>query len=386
MKKIFLILLCLVPILTGCYNYRELNDLAIISALSITKVENNYKVTAQIINPKKETDASKGDQPDFITYEKTAQSIQEALRKMILESPKKIYAAHLQVLILEETLAKEDISPILDFLFRDPEVRDEFYVLVASEKDIVDIITPLDNISAQNITDSLETTNKYLGLANLVTFNDLMSTYLNEKKELALPSIQLQGNTTTGKENENVETTEADADIFISNIAVFKDNKMLGYLTEQESIAFNFIENNITDTLITSNFEDGFIVHEIIECNTKTEANPQKNKITITISGTSSISEITTSQNLTKNSSIEKVQKKLNEDIENLIKNSIQSINQKYNSDIYGFQELYYKTDPTYYKTIKDKWYQNIFSNIEIEVKSNITIQEKGNLIGGIYQ
>ena len=34
---------------------------------------------------------------------------------------------------------------------------------------------------------------------------------------------------------------------------------------------------------------------------------------------------------------------------------------------------------------LKDNWYNSIFKNLEIEVKSNIKIIEKGNLNGGIY-
>ena len=385
MKKIISILLIITPLITGCYNYRELNDLAIVTAMSIAKENDSYKITVQVVNPRKEQDTSKGNQPAFVTYSKTSDSIQIALREMILESPKRIYAAHMQILIIEKEVAEEGIEPILDFLFRDPEIRDEFPVIISQEKNILEIMTPLDNISSEKLLNSLKTTNKYLGLSSLTTYNDLMSTYLSEKQEIALPSITMTGNIEQGEEEENLEETSSDTKIFISNMAVFKNNKMLGYLTQEESIAYNFIQNNITNTLITSNYDDGFIIHEIISSKTKIEAVPKENKITINIEGTSSISEITTSQNITEYSNIKAIQEKMNKDIETLIKDSINNINKKYNTDIYGFQELFYKTDPKYYKEIKDKWYEEIFNNIKIEVNSNIKILEKGNLTGGIY-
>lgn len=385
MKKICLMLLLLFPILTGCYNYRELNDLAIVTAMSIEKDNDAYKVTVQVVNSKKEQDVSKGTQPDFITYSKSSKSIQIALREMVLSSPKKIYGAHIQILLIDEELAKEEIDEILDWLLRDPEIRDEFYVLISQDKDVLDILTPLDNLSSENITNSLKTTNKYLGLSSLTTYNDLINVYLNKKQELALPSLKIVGNESEGKEEENLETSDADAEVEISNMAVFKDNTMLGYLTQEESIAYNFVKNNITNTLITSNYDDGFIVNEIIESKTMIDANPKKNKITLKIKGTASISEVTTTQNIKDLNSFKKVQEKLNTDVEKLIKDSIKSTIEKYNSDIYGFEDLYYKTDYKYYNKIKDKWYEEIFKNIDIEVKSDITIQEKGNLTGGIY-
>jgi len=385
MKKIIILLLCILPILTGCYNYREINELAIVPALSIAKEKDNFKITVQVINSKKEQDASTANQPNFITFTNTGKSIQETLRNMIVESPKKIYGAHIQFLILDESLAKEDITDALDFFFRDPEIRKVFFVVVGKQEELLDVITPLDNTSSQNITDSLESSNKYLGLTNLITFHDLMDIYLSEKQELALPSLELIGNAKEGKEETNIQQTEPNASVKISNTAVFKDNKLLGYLTQDESIVFNMIKNNITHTLIDINYNDGYIINEILEFKSSMEANPKDNKITINIKGRSGITEVNTNQNLKTNKDIEKIQEKLNKEIENLIKDSIKNINKKYNSDIYGFEELFYKTDYKYYNKIKDKWYEEIFNNIEIEVKSNILIQEKGNILGGIH-
>ena len=82
MKKIILLipLLCL---LTGCYNYRELNDLAIISGVSVSKDKNTYKITTEVVNPKKEQDTSSGKEPDYVIYEGSGSSMQEAFRNIL---------------------------------------------------------------------------------------------------------------------------------------------------------------------------------------------------------------------------------------------------------------------------------------------------------------
>lgn len=384
MKKIFIIIVILF-LLTGCYNYRELNDLAIVSAISISKEKEQYKIAVQVVNPKKEQDTSSSNEPDFITFKSEGKSLQEAFRLIIKESPKKIYGTQMQILVIDENIAKNNITDILDFFARDPEVRNEFYVLIGKDKDILEVLTPLDNISSQNIMDSLIANNRYLGYDNLVTFNDLLSNSQNNNIELALPSLELTGNKEKGDTEENLETTNSDASAVLSTIGVFKDNKLLGYLTEEESLAYNFIMNNITNTIITNNYSNNqYIVSELIDTKVKTEANPKDNKITISIKGTSAISEVNYDIDLTKEKNIQKVQKDLNNNIETIIKDSIKSINKKYNSDIYGFKDLYYKKDPTYFKKIKDNWDQEILNNIDIEVSSKIEIVEQGNLLGGI--
>ena len=50
MKKI-LFIIPLILLLTGCYNYREINELAIVSGISITQEGNDIKLTTEVINP-----------------------------------------------------------------------------------------------------------------------------------------------------------------------------------------------------------------------------------------------------------------------------------------------------------------------------------------------
>ena len=215
MKKI-LIILPLLFCLTGCYNYRELNDLAIVSGISIDKNEDEYIVTVEIINPKKQQDASSGKEPEFVVYTNKGNSMQEALRKILKESPKKLYGAQMDVLIIDEATAKTELNNILDFFSRDPEIRSEFYVLVGKSTDVLEITTPLDKISSRNILDSLESNNNYLGFSNLVTFHDLIDNYLNPNIELALPTVEVVGNKTNG---DNISMTKLSQNRYFIAIA-----------------------------------------------------------------------------------------------------------------------------------------------------------------------
>ena len=385
MKKILMII-PLILCLTGCYNYRELNDLAIVSGISIDKNDKEYVVTAEIINPKKQQDASSGKEPEFVIYTGKGNSMQEAFRKIVKESPKKLYGAQMDVLIIDEETAKTELKNILDFFSRDPEVRSEFYVLVGKSTNVLEITTPLDKISSKNILDSLESNNNYLGYANLVTYHDLVDNYLNPNIELALPTVEVIGNKKNGDSIENIESTSTETTSVISNIGVFKNNKFLGYLTEEESQTYNMVMNNVKITLMKTNYKnEEFIINEILKYSSKVDIDIKKKKVTISIKGKATIAEANYSGNLESEKVIEKVQKDLNKTTEKFIKKNIESTINKYNSDIYGFRDMFYKKDPKAYKKLKDNWYKETLPNLKIEVKSDITIFEKGNLNGGLY-
>lgn len=386
MKKI-LFIIPLILLLTGCYNYREINELAIVSGISITKEGNDIKLTTEVINPKKEQDASSGEEPEFITYTKKAKSIQEAIRKMIQESPRKMYGAHIEILIIDEKIAKKDLMDILDFFARDPEIRSEFKVLIGKNDDILKITTPLEKISSQNIRDSLENNSKYLGYANVVTYHELISNVLNPNKELVLPVISLKGNQKEGEEKENISDTANKANPYLSGMAIFKNNQLKGYLTEKEELTYNMLTNEAKNFFIRTNNKDNqYVVHKIIHFSSKMEFNKNAKEIEITLKGNAAIAEVNEKIDLENLNEVSNLEKELNKELKKTVEDSIQNIKNKYNSDIFGFRDLIYKTDPKYYKEINKDWYKGIFQNIKVNVKVEVKGKEKGSLNRGVYQ
>ena len=143
MKKKFCFVLFATIILTcftGCYNYRELENLAIVTGLSIDKKDGEYIVGTLIANSKKQEASSKEGQSQSIVYEGRGKSIMEAFYDIDLESPKQLYIGHLTVAIIDESIAKNEIEKISDILIRSPESRKNFYVLIAKDAKAIDVL------------------------------------------------------------------------------------------------------------------------------------------------------------------------------------------------------------------------------------------------------
>lgn len=386
MKKLLLILITL-TFLTGCYNYRELNDLAIVTAISISKEKDNYNIAVQVVNPKKDQDTSSSNEPDFIVYKSKGETLQAAFESLVKESPKRMYKTQMQILIIDEKMAKNNIKEVFEYLARDPEIRNEFNVLIGKSDNILETLTPLDNLSSQNILDSLKASSKYLGNTNLLTFNELLSDYQNEKTEMAIPVIKLTSQKNKDDKNTEkiLEKTTTTPAIVLDNISIFKDNKLIGYLSTKETVSYNFINNNIALTAIKKDYPNNkYIAYKILKSKSKLEVTPKKHTITLTIKGNAEINEATYNIDLSKEKNIKKLEKSLNKRLEKMITSSFNSTRKKYNSDIYGFEDLYYKKDPKYYTKIKKDWDSKEFQKIKLKVKSNIKIVEQGNILGKI--
>lgn len=386
MKRIkFLILL--LPLLSGCYNYRELNELGITTAVSIDYKDNNFYVIAEVINPIKQQDASSSNNSPFINYNSSSSSLQDAFRKVVLESPRQLYAAQLEIIVLSEEVVNNHLEEVLEYFARDPESRTEIKIIVAKTEDSTKAITLqtlLTSLSSSNIIKSLDLQSKVLGMSYPVTLNELLNMYIDPYLEVVLPSMTLYGNYEIGDEKENITTSSPKAIVKIDGSTITKDNKILGYLDLEESKILNLINGKLKETIIKMNYYDGYIIFEPNRIKVSRELDIKNNIIKINISGYSKTKEIQSNINLKDPKEVEKLNKALNMELEKKITDTFNSIREKYDTDVFGFQELYYRTNYKYFKENCTNWYEDIYPKIKLEVKANVRLYEKGSTLGGL--
>lgn len=386
MKRIkFLILL--LPLLSGCYNYRELNELGITTAVSIDYKDDAFYVMAEVINPIKQQDASSSNNSPFVNYNSSSSSLQDAFRKVVLESPRQLYAAQLEIIVLSEEVVNNHLEEVLEYFARDPETRTEIKIIVAKTEDSTKAITLqtlLTSLSSSNIIKSLDLQSKVLGMAYPVTLNELLNMYIDPYLEVVLPSMTLYGNYEIGDEKENITTSSPKAIVKIDGSTITKDNKILGYLDLEESKILNLINGKLKETIIKMNYYDGYIIFEPNRIKVSRELDIKNNIIKINISGYSKTKEIQSNIDLKDPKEVEKLNKALNMELEKKVTDTFNSIREKYGTDVFGFQELYYRTNYKYFKENCTNWYEDIYPKIKLEVKANIRLYEKGNTLGGL--
>lgn len=102
MKKLIYIIIFIFLII-GSHNYKELNDIAIITNISISEKNNNYQVTLQEIIPKKEDNKIV---KDYKYYTNTSSTLKQIFHKLEEDVTKEIYLEHLENIIINTTNIK----------------------------------------------------------------------------------------------------------------------------------------------------------------------------------------------------------------------------------------------------------------------------------------
>lgn len=256
MKNVFKTLILLITLfsLSGCFNYKEINEYAIVSGISIDKKEDDpskYEVGIQIMNAKKDEES---DNSLITIYKSDGDTIYEAFEKIMLDSPKELYLGHNEVVVIGENLLKEK-NPLnyLDYFLRDSQVEKDSLVMVAKDDkayDVLKIITPLETIPSRNLKSTLSIADNFSGSLTLVTIDEFISDLSLEGEEAIIPSIMIKGDVKDGEKMENIAESDPKAKLKFGTLGYFKDSKFKGYLTSDESTGYNFLAGEPNQTYV----------------------------------------------------------------------------------------------------------------------------------------
>ncbi|AMO85251.1 Spore germination protein B3 precursor [Solibacillus isronensis B3W22] len=387
MKKYMFILIILNFILTGCWDKRELNELAITLALGIDKVEgeDEYEVTAQVVVPSAVSmkDGTGGTAVTLFT--ENGETVYEALRRMTKVSPRKIYPGHLQMLIIGEELAKEGIGESLDLLARDWELRPDFYVVVAKDvtaREILNVTTDLESIPASKMFAGLKVSEKAWAGTYGVTLDELIVDLISEGKEAVLTGIQLAGNKQIGSTQQNIESISKPAQIKYDNLAVFKEDRLMGWLTEQDSRGYSGITNSVKSTVTSISCpNEGKSTIEVTNFHSKIEGNivHGKPEVNIHTKAEGNVGEVRCKIDLKNPESIQELEKIYEKEATRIINETIDVLQEKYQSDIFGFGEAIHRSNPEEWNKIKENWDEE-FSDLTVNVKVDMKIRLTGTV------
>jgi spore germination protein KC len=362
--------------------------LAIAVAMGIDKIGNEYQITVQVVEPSQVTSGKAGGdgRSPVTTYQVIGQTETEAIRKITMISPRHIYVSHLRMLAIGEKVAKAGVKNILDYLSRGHEFRTDFYVVVTKgtkAAQILKILTPIEKIPANNMFFSLKQSEINWGPTRATTLVELLSDIMKQGKQPVLTGIQLIGNAKQGEKQDNLSSTSPPTKIGYSGLAVFRNDKLVGWLNEEESNGYNFVINNIKSSIVNNPCSrGGRLAFEIIRSSTEVKGflRNEKPSIKVEVRTEGNITEANCSNlNITKTQVIQELEKDLEQRIKKDIEYVINISQKKMRTDIFGFGEVMHRSNLPYWERVKNDW-SKIFVNIPVDIKVDLKIRRIGSV------
>ncbi|WP_102347802.1 Ger(x)C family spore germination protein [Bacillus sp. Marseille-P3661] len=389
MKKIplLIVFILLLSLLSGCWSRRELNELALATALAIDKEDDQYLVTVQILNPGEIAGQAQTTAVPVSTYETTGESIFEAIRKLSAETPRRVYLAHLRMVIFGEDLAREGINKVLDILSRDHEIRTDFYIAVAKNQkgsDLLKILTGIDKVPANKIFSSIEVSEKNWAPTRGVQLDDLISEIISEGSNPILTGVYYEGDLEEGNKLQNIEEIKSSAVIKLDHLAAFKQAKLVAWLNKDESKGYNYITDNINSTVVVlpcDEEDDGTITLEVIRSKTDVKASVAqgKPKITITTKPEANVGEVHCKFDNINEEQLIELEKEYEKHLKDIMFQAIDKAKEN-KTDLFSFGETIHRKDPKAWKSLKENWHNDGFVNLEVDIEIDAEIRRLGTI------
>ncbi|MBP1155812.1 MULTISPECIES: Ger(x)C family spore germination protein [unclassified Paenibacillus] len=383
----WLLITGLILLLTGCWNRTELNELSIAVAMGLDISEaGQYLVTVQLVNPKDIASKSGGAGGSPVsTFRSQGRSVFEAIRRMTTKLNRKIYLAHLRMLVIGEDLARKGIADPIDFLSRDHELRTDFYVVIAKQAkagDILDILTPQERIPANKMYGSLEMSEKAWAATGKMTLDMLISDLQSEGKSPVLTGMFMVGPHSKGQKMDNLQSSTVATLLQYDGIAVFKSDKLIGWLNENDSKGYNFIQGKVKSTVGVQKCLGGEVAVELIRTKTKIKGHLTSDgepEVSIEVYAEGNVGDVTCDINMLDPSSIQQIEQISAQTIKASIQDAVRNTQRRYKTDIFGFGEALRRAYPKHWKQWKQNW-DDTFVNLKVQVTVDVDIRRTGTI------
>lgn len=388
MKKKWVILFLFVAldvyILGGCWDLREINEIGLVTAVGIDKgtEPNRYAVTVQIAN--QSTEGSGGSESggksksEMWIGTEEGDSLFDAARKLSSVSSRRIMWAHNNVVIIGESLAREGIIPVIDFFTHNPELRMKSAVAVSNGDAKKYIAAKAGMESPSGVSYIL--LESYRSLSAESVESHMLDVSADLKNQYSNPLITVIDMKKLPKQSGDGDKSGGGTEtVKMTGAAVFKRDKMVGWLSPEETRGVSWILNETKSTAVAvTDLEYGnknvTVETHDVKAKINTKVMNGMPEVSISVSGRGDIVEedgITSqSINEVKDSVAVLVSKK----IEDEIKNSLEVIQKKYMVDVLGFAVIVHtQNNKEWEGGLKDKW-QEIFPQIPVNVSVEINI------------
>jgi len=368
------LLFCLLPLLGGCWDRTEVNDLALIMAAGIDLTDNgSIELSVQVFTPNQSSSEGNSGMMGggagsntIVVQSAVGTDFADAAAKLQEQMPRKVFWGHGEVFIFGERMAKQGILNEIDFLFRHPQPREHAYVFVSKgkAKEIISINPRVERDIAETLREMA-----VLPYGMGISLKELNEMLTGRSKAAVVPLI------------ERKDEPKGNSYPYITGAAVLRGGKLAGQFDDKVKRDTMLIRNKMKRTNVTfpvtglQGGDDGVMTVKITKCRTTLFPVIQGKRwsMMVRMEGEASVTQNTSRINVTKPQELRQVEKQLNREIGKRIKESFRLVQRETDADVFGFADAFWRKYPLVWSREQSRW-NDIFQDVDIHAASNVKI------------
>ncbi|WP_171056031.1 Ger(x)C family spore germination protein [Paenibacillus sinopodophylli] len=365
----------MIMMISGCWSQINFDQLTVVSAIGLDLDEDQkLQVSLQLVNPTLPVAAGGATQQRraVAIYTATGHTIHEAIEIIKKQSKKNLFFSQTRAILISEKLAKNGLSNIVDYFWREPNQNFNSWVLISNStaKDALSRSKELLAVSSDEWKAYLKdkTNNTARGGIELYQF---LSRLNQSSYEAAVPGIS-----PFASESKQIIME-------IGKLAVFNGDKMSGWLSLDESRIVNWLSRSSKTGVIQVKIKnDEFIDFDLTNIHIKTTAQFKNNQLVMSIlmKCDAHIKTSTEALDLASQQVSHTIETKLNQYLNTGIKHTLHKTFDTYQSDAVGFGDVVHRTYPEKWKSIEANWGATL-KTIELAVDTDVRLVKSGLLI-----
>ncbi|GAB6991224.1 Ger(x)C family spore germination protein [Paenibacillus pini] len=365
--------------LTGCWDRKEINDVAFVMGSAVDREGELYRSTLQIALPgqlggvgsKGGGGGTGGGNKSYYIESKTGLSLRESNQEIQAGNSRILSFAHRRSLLIGEEFAKQGIGRMMDQFARIPQNRLSSLVAITSGPayKLLDAEAPMEQFPSEMIRELLaEYTKKPDSLKKL------LNTLLSEGIDCSLPYIGVRSGTPEGIE-------EFKNNIQIVGIALFRGDKMVGKMegphVSMLTMAMNQAPN--PEIIVDGPGGKGHISIRFSDNTVKQIPVIHGDDVTMhmNVYAKGSIIENNTLTSLSGTKNLLDLEKRVSKEIIDSVLSSIRLLQEKYKVDSMGFGRTISQSKPRDWARMKNRW-RELYPDVKVVIHTQLHIENIG--------
>ena len=358
--------------LGGCWNYRGINELETVIGLAIDEgtKKNSYLLTYENVDLSEAAGPLGIVKSKFIRSEGT--TIFDAIRKAEKRSGNKLYFNQMQVVIVSDKIAKEvGIRTIIEWFMKDGETRENLHFVISpgNARDLF-LSKPISTrFVSTEIGNIIENDNKISSFTKNIHLYEIFNVLSSEGMSLLLPAFMTV-------QNDKEKTIES------SGSAVFKNSKMIGRISSDDTQSALFVTDEVRGGLLTADLnkkgrDDVSLEIDTSKTKLKYTFDGKQVSFKIDVETFVYLSEIPENIDLMNPENQKRVEAAAGDRLKKRIEKAIKTVQTDFDSDIFGFGLTIRQKNNHLWYQLNKKW-GDYFKNIKVQVNCKIKIKNTG--------
>ncbi len=379
---IFLILM--IMSISGCWDRKEIENRGYVLGVGIDHATNEggkrkkeflyspqgagqrkYLVTMELPKFRKEASKEISSAQQHLIWAGEGESMFAIARAINTKVYFGMFFEDIQIMVFSEAVAREGIGDIVDFWLRDAEVRRKVKLFVTPDRaeDILKAKLQVDEVNSTFIAKLVKNADRSPYYASMAVLGDI-SEAIRGKRSFVVPLVMVE-----------------EQEVKLAKGAIFdRRQQMIGELDEFELYGAKLLRQELKQGVVVvphPTDTNKIAVFELYEADIKVKPHIEDNKLRFSLEA-----KFVGTLGETQNSRQDALDPEFTKGMEKAVADEYTRLVQKAYSkqqdlkvEVCKLGKLVYNEDPQYWKTIKERWEEEIFPTVPLDIKVTVRVR-----------